>query len=53
MTSSGPPDTSSGGLSPVVEVTTSGLGGGITYLEGENRVPFDWEFGMSPAVVLA
>ena len=53
MTSSGPPATSSGGLSPVVEVTISGRGGGIAYSEGEHKIPFDWEFGMSPAIVLA
>ena len=35
-----------------VEITISGRGGGITYREGANTIPFDWEFGMSPALAL-
>lgn len=36
----------------VVDITISGRGGGITYREGDHRIEFDWEFAMSPAVVL-
>jgi hypothetical protein len=38
--------------SPVVDISITGRGGGITYREGENRVEFDWEFAISPAVAL-
>jgi hypothetical protein len=37
---------------PIVDITISGRGGGITYREGGHRIEFDWEFGMSPAVAL-
>lgn len=37
---------------PIVDITITGRGGGITYLEDDHSIPFDWEFGMSPAVVL-
>jgi len=38
---------------PVVEITTSGRGGTITYREGDRAIVFDWEFAMSPALALA
>jgi hypothetical protein len=37
---------------PIVDITITGRGGGITYREGDHQVPFDWEFGLSPAVAL-
>ena len=37
---------------PTVDITITGRGGGITYLEGEHHIEFDWEFAMAPAVVL-
>lgn len=37
---------------PIVDITITGRGGGITYREGDHRIEFDWEFGMSPAVAL-
>ena len=37
---------------PVVEVTITGRGGGITYREGDRRIEFDWEFAMAPVVAL-
>ena len=39
-------------MTPVVEITTTGRGGGITYREGEHSIGFDWEFGMAPALAL-
>ena len=39
-------------MTPVVDISTTGRGGGITYREGERTIPFDWEFGMSPALAL-
>jgi hypothetical protein len=39
-------------MKPVVEVTTTGRGGGITYREGDRSIAFDWEFGMTPALAL-
>ena len=36
----------------IVDITITGRGGGITYREGDHRIEFDWEFGMSPAVAL-
>jgi hypothetical protein len=39
-------------MTPVVDITTTGRGGGITYREREQEIPFDWEFAMSPAVAL-
>jgi hypothetical protein len=38
--------------SPVVEISTSGRGGSIYYCEGEQRIAFDWEFALPPAIVL-
>ncbi len=35
-----------------VEITQGGRGGGITYREGTLRIPFDWEFAMSPTLAL-
>ena len=35
-----------------VEVESSGNGGTIFYREGENSVPFPWEFAMPPAIAL-
>ena len=40
-------------MKPVVEITTSGRGGSITYREGDHTIRFDWEFAMSPALALA
>ncbi len=37
---------------PIVHITITGRGGGITYREGDHRIEFDWEFAMSPAVAL-
>jgi hypothetical protein len=37
---------------PSVDITITGRGGGITYHEGDQSIPFDWEFAMSPAVAL-
>src|SRR3954471_11897954 len=37
---------------PTVDITITGRGGGITYLEDDHRIEFDWEFAMSPAVAL-
>lgn len=35
-----------------VTITQTGRGGGIHYHEGRHSIPFDWEFGMSPALAL-
>jgi hypothetical protein len=34
-----------------VEVSQSGRGGTITYVEDGQRLPFDWEFSMSGATI--
>jgi hypothetical protein len=39
-------------VTPTVNITTTGRGGGITYREGEHRVEFNWENAMSPALAL-
>ena len=39
-------------ISPVVDISTSGRGGSIYYREGEQRIAFDWEFALPPAIVL-
>jgi hypothetical protein len=39
-------------MTPVVEITTSGRGGTITYREGGHAIAFDWEFAMSPVLAL-
>jgi hypothetical protein len=38
--------------SPLVEIRDGGRGGSITYVEGEYRIPFDWEFALSPTLAL-
>jgi hypothetical protein len=37
---------------PKVVITQMGRGGGIAYLEQDQRIAFDFEFAMSPAIVL-
>jgi hypothetical protein len=45
-------DASASVTHPVVEISTSGRGGSIYYREGEQRIAFDWEFALPPAIVL-
>lgn len=37
---------------PAVEITTSGRGGSILYVEGDKSINFDWEFALPPALAL-
>jgi len=50
MTQPPAPKSPEGGA--VVEITTSGRGGSITYREGAHTIGFDWEFAMDPALAL-
>jgi hypothetical protein len=34
-----------------VEIKTNGPSGYATYIEGQNRISFDWEFGGAPKTV--